>query len=184
MLSQFFGQRPRTETWQRTSAADPDTLFYVRDWGCKIGGARDHVATVLGLHKPREAGWIDGIIEIDVDPTKAFVVELAGATFVFAQGRAAFADFATRLTTPHGSAYTVFLDEKQAHIVCLHAVDGKLVREVSCIDGAVSEHGERGPNEPELGTLSQSRALDLAAAWGPDPRTLVSAAPAGWLYTR
>jgi hypothetical protein len=167
-LFEVFGRRRKTETWQRTAAEDPETFFYVREWLCKVGGKRDQLATALGLAKPTELDWVDGILDVDRDRRYVFVVEYGDAVFVFAQGNLVSTDAGARVTRGGGSAYTIFLDDRHANITLQRAIDGQL----------------QAAAAPGDAPLNEDRALALAASWGPDPRELVRARPRGWRYTR
>src|SRR5215213_7321070 len=129
LFDQLFKRR-KTETWQRTAAEDPDTVFYAREWVCCIGGTREDVTSTIGAHKPRQAAWVDGILMVDGDRRSVFVVEYEESVFALAQTDVGFTDFAVRLSKICAGAYTIFLDDKRANMLCTRAVGGQLVRQL------------------------------------------------------
>jgi hypothetical protein len=164
---------------------DPQSFFYVREWGCRPGATVADVVSVLGLRAGEEAAFGEGTARVERDRgyELVFVVPHANAVFLFARD-IGFSDFAERLSASGGDAYVIFLDDKRGNILCTRSVDGTLVRQLQDAQGAFEQEGEPVAGEPRVSHLDDETVLALATAWGPDPRELVRAAPGGTMYRR
>ena len=184
-LTRILKRRRLRADWAVQTLTDPDRFFYVREWACAIRSTGEQVARRLNLGDGRVMSWTDGMRTVERGSAYAFVVPFETAVFVFARD-IGFSDLHNRLSAEGGSAYLVSLDEKRCNILCQRAEDGRTVRQVQQCDG-ISEEGKPLPGEPALqtdqgGEFRSVDALGLAAAWGPDPRSLVRAQPQGSRY--
>jgi hypothetical protein len=183
LFQRWFGGARRAREYAREHCADLQSFFYVREWACQIGRGRDELVATLGLTAPRPTTFRDGVWAVDTQRDHVLVTEFGGATFVFGHKFRVF-ESGERLSRPSGVAYVVFVDDKRYNISCRRYEHGQLVRELTYAEGEVTEVGERDPREPVVSnTVEQIDVLELASVWGPDPRELVRAAPASWLYT-
>jgi hypothetical protein len=188
--------RLHVERLARDLASDhPELFFYVREWACRPMSTREDVTRALELAdgNAKDVSFVEGIAATETQ-RRVFVVSFEEAVFVFAKtlGFSNAADRLSRGGPAERSAYSIYLDDKRTNILCSRSLAGQIVRQIAYNDG-FSQDGTPGPGEPTFvssdpddpyeGIVQLDVVLDLATAWGPDPRKLVRGAPHGWLYS-